>query len=180
MTLIGDRVYIRFLEIEDAEALLDMQVRNRELFQKYSPIFADDFYTLESKRQSITDSIKQREEDKKYNFGIFLKESDILIGSISLNQIYRGPLERGMIGYQLDGLYNGKGLMTEAVSLTVAFAFHELHLHRIDAGVMPSNTGSMRVLEKAGFQKEGIERRGVKINGQWEDHQIFAILSEHD
>ena len=43
---------------------------------------------------------------------------------------------------------------------------------------MPDNIGSMRVLEKAGFQKEGIERKGVKINGKWEDHQIFALIEE--
>ena len=43
---------------------------------------------------------------------------------------------------------------------------------------MPRNIGSMRVLEKAGFHKEGIERQGVKINGRWEDHQVFAILSQ--
>lgn len=43
--------------------------------------------------------------------------------------------------------------MTEAVKLIVDFAFHELKLHRIEAGVMPRNLGSMRVLEKAGFHK---------------------------
>ena len=60
------------------------------------------------------------------------------------------------------------------------FAFEELHLHRFDAGVMLGNTASMRVLEKAGFHREGIEQKGVKINGRWEDHQIFAVLSDKD
>ncbi|WP_090582058.1 GNAT family N-acetyltransferase [Paenibacillus sp. OV219] len=176
----GNNVYIRFFEDEDAEALLDLHVNNRELFQKYSPTIADDFYTLETKRKYISDSLQQCEEDKKYCFGIFLNENGKLVGSVSLNHIYRGPLQRGMIGYQLDAQYNGRGLTTEAVSLTVAYAFNELQLHRIDAGVMLSNVGSMRVLEKAGFYKEGIERKGVQINGQWEDHQIFAIISEHN
>lgn len=49
--------------------------------------------------------------------------------------------------------------MTEAVRLVVGYAFHELKLHRIEAGVMPRNLGSMRVLEKAGFHKEGIARK---------------------
>lgn len=177
MELTSDNVFIRFLEAEDAESLLNLHVNNRELFQKYSPAFADDFYTIESKRKYISDSIVQREEDKKYSFGIFLKETGDLVGSVSLNHVYRGPLQRAMIGYQLDEQYNGRGLTTEAVALTVAFAFQELKLHRIEAGVMPSNIGSMRVLEKAGFHKEGIERQGVMINGRWEDHQILAILS---
>lgn len=70
--------------------------------------------------------------------------------------------------------------MTEAVKLIVDFAFHELKLHRIEAGVMPRNLGSMRVLEKAGFHKEGIARKNVKINGVWEDHQVLAILNPDD
>nr|WP_266105223.1 GNAT family protein [Dehalococcoides mccartyi] len=42
---------------------------------------------------------------------------------------------------------------------------------------MPGNKGSMRVLEKAGFHEEGLEQKGIRINGQWEDHQIFAVIS---
>ncbi len=70
--------------------------------------------------------------------------------------------------------------MTETVRLVVDYAFHELKLHRIEAGVMPRNLGSMRVLEKAGFHKEGIARKNVKINGVWEDHQVLAILNPDD
>jgi ribosomal-protein-alanine N-acetyltransferase len=43
---------------------------------------------------------------------------------------------------------------------------------------MPSNPGSIRVLEKAGFQKEGLARKMVEINGKWEDHLMFAVLDE--
>jgi ribosomal-protein-alanine N-acetyltransferase len=103
-----------------------------------------------------------------------------LIGDVVLFHIFRGPLQRCLIGYSLDKQYNGNGYSTEAVSLAVEFAFNELKLHRVEAGVMLNNIGSMRVLEKAGFHREGIERKGVKINGQWEDHQIFAIISDNN
>jgi ribosomal-protein-alanine N-acetyltransferase len=178
MELTGNKIFIRFFEDSDAEALLDLHVRNRELFQKYSPTFPDDYYTIDSKRKYITNSIKQREEDKSYNFGIYLKDNGKLIGDVDLFNIARGALQRCLIGYSLDKQYNGKGYTTEAVSLVIEFAFNELKLHRIDAGVMLHNIGSMRVLEKAGFHREGIEQKGVKINGQWEDHQIFALISE--
>lgn len=77
----------------------------------------------------------------------------------------------------LDQEHNGKGYTTEAVNLVVNYAFEILNLHRIEAGVMPDNLGSMRVLEKAGFHKEGIAIKNVEINGRWEDHQILAILN---
>lgn len=180
MDLTGKKVSIRFLEDADAESLLDLHLRNGEFFQKYSPTFDDDFYTLESKREYISKSIKQREEDKKYSFGIYLNDNGQLVGDVSLYHIFRGSLQRCFIGYSLDRQYNGRGYATEAVSLAVEFAFNELKLHRVDAGVMLSNTASMRVLEKVGFHREGIEQKGVKINGQWEDHQIFAIISDSD
>ncbi|MDF9767149.1 RimJ/RimL family protein N-acetyltransferase [Bacillus velezensis] len=50
----------------------------------------------------------------------------------------------------------------------------------IEAGVMPHNKASIRVLEKAGFHKEGIARKNVKINGKWEDHQVLAIIHPED
>ncbi|MFL0247310.1 GNAT family N-acetyltransferase [Candidatus Clostridium stratigraminis] len=178
MDLTGNRIYIRFLEDSDAEALLDLHIRNSELFQRYSPTFAEDYYTLDSKREYIIKSIKQREEDKSYNFGIYLKDNGKLIGDVDLFNIARGALQRCLIGYSLDKQYNGKGYTTEAVTLAVEFAFNVLKLHRIDAGTMLNNIGSMRVLEKAGFHREGIEQKGVKINGQWEDHQVFAIISD--
>ncbi len=178
MGLTGSEIFIRFFEDADAESLLDLHLRNGELFQKYSPTFDDDYYTLDSKRKYISNAMKEREEDKKYSFGIFLKDNGKLVGDVSLYHIYRGSLQRCLIGYSLDKQYNGRGYATEAVSLAVGFAFNELKLHRVEAGVMLSNTGSMRVLEKAGFHREGIEQKGVKINGKWEDHQIFAIISD--
>ncbi|HEY5561373.1 MAG TPA: GNAT family protein [Clostridiaceae bacterium] len=178
MELTCNKVYIHFFENTDAEALLDLHLRNGELFQKYSPTFDDDYYTLESKRKDISNSIKQRKEDKIYSFGIYLKDNGKLVGDVSLYHIFRGPLQRCLIGYSLDKQYNGRGYTTEAVSLAVEFAFNELKLHRVEAGVMLSNIGSVRVLEKVGFNREGIEQKGVKINGQWEDHQIFAIISD--
>lgn len=88
----------------------------------------------------------------------------------------RGSLQSAFIGYFLDGKHNGKGYATKAVKLIVDYAFNELKLYRIEAGVMPHNKASIRMLEKAGFHKEGITRKNVKIKGKWEDHQVLAII----
>ncbi|HEX7474987.1 MAG TPA: GNAT family N-acetyltransferase, partial [Dehalococcoidales bacterium] len=153
MGLTGSTIFIRFFENTDAESLLDLHLRNAELFQKYSPTFNDDYYTLDAKRKYISNSVKQREEGKQYSFGIYLKDNGKLVGDVSLFQISRGSLQRCLIGYSLDQQYSGRGYTTEAVSLAVEFAFNELKLHRVEAGVMLGNTGSMRVLEKVGFHR---------------------------
>ncbi len=77
-------------------------------------------------------------------------------------------------------MVNSKDYTTETVKLIVDYAFNELNLHRIEAGVMPHNIASIRVLEKAGFHKEGIALKNVKINGKWEDHQVLAIINPKD
>jgi ribosomal-protein-alanine N-acetyltransferase len=62
----------------------------------------------------------------------------------------------------------------------VKYAFDNLKLHRIEAGVMPHNIGSIRVLEKSGFHKAGLAKKNVKINGQWKDPQVLAIVNPKD
>ncbi|OPJ62853.1 GNAT family N-acetyltransferase [Clostridium oryzae] len=180
MNFKGKNIFIRFLEKGDAEALLNLHLRNRDFFQKYSPAYSEEFYTLEWKIQSIETSIEMRKNDKMYSWGIFDNEYKKLVGTVDLFQVFRGALQSCLLGYSLDKEYNGRGYMTEAVSLVVRFAFDELKLHRIEAGVRQDNIGSMRVLEKAGFHKEGIAIKNVKINGKWEDHQMFAIISDRE
>ncbi|PAD66479.1 hypothetical protein CHH83_23805 [Bacillus sp. 7586-K] len=118
--------------------------------------------------------------DSEYNFGIFKIENDELIGTIGLFRILRGPLQSAIVGYSLDKNNNGKGYATEAVKLIVNYGFTTLKLHRIEAGVMPHNISSIKVLEKAGFEKEGISKKNVKINGRWEDHQTLAIINPEE
>lgn len=121
-----------------------------------------------------------RAEDRKYNFVIYHVEDKRIIGSIGLSFVIRSPLQSCMIGYSLDIEYNGNGYMTEAVKLVVRYAFEELKFHRITGEASPRNPGSIRVLENAGFHKEGISQRNVKINGVWEDHQVLAIINPSD
>ncbi|SCW44280.1 ribosomal-protein-alanine N-acetyltransferase [Paenibacillus tianmuensis] len=171
-------IYIRAYEPSDAEALLALHLNNREFFQTYNPARDEAFYTLETQLANIGNGKDEWNQDKRYPFGIFLKETGELIGDISLFEVKRGPLQKCMLGYSLDQRHNGKGYMSEAVRLVVEFAFKEAGLHRIEAGASPRNAGSLRVLEKAGFRSEGLARKNVKINGIWEDHQMYSLLDE--
>lgn len=74
--------------------------------------------------------------------------------------------------------HNGRGYATQAVGSAVDYAFDELGLHRVQANVMTSNPRSARVLEKAGFRREGLALHYLKIAGRWEDHDLYAITQE--
>ncbi|MEC1748900.1 GNAT family N-acetyltransferase [Bacillus mojavensis] len=176
----GHTIYIRPLETEDAEENLRLQSENREFFEQFSMIRADDYYTIEGQRKRIEQYQQRLENDQEYHFGIFTNTDHTLIGTVSLFQMIRGALQCAFIGYFLDKAHNGKGLMTEAVRLVVDYAFHELKFIALKPVSCLAILGSMRVLEKAGFHKEGIARKNVRINGKWEDHQVLAILNPDD
>jgi [ribosomal protein S5]-alanine N-acetyltransferase len=177
--LSGQNIYIRLLNVDDAEDSLQLQVENKNFFEKYSMKRSPDFYTLASTRKRLQLMAENAKQDLDYLFGIFTNE-DHLIGTINLFAVMRGSIQSAFVGYFLDKRHNGKGLTTEAVKLIVKYAFEDLKLHRVEAGVMPHNLGSIRVLEKAGFEKEGLARKNVKINGKWEDHQQMAIVNPAD
>ncbi|WP_282035426.1 GNAT family N-acetyltransferase [Metabacillus indicus] len=176
----NNRIHIRPFTIQDAEDRLKLQLKNRAFFEQYSMIRSDDFYTLETQQKMIEDYEHQAKKDAEYQFGIYLNETNQLLGTISLFQVMRHSLQSAVLGYFLDQDHNGKGYTTEAVKLILEYAFNELKLHRIEAGVMPHNLGSIRVLEKAGFHKEGLAKQNVLINGKWEDHVMLAVLNPED
>jgi len=171
-------VYLRQLERKDAAALLDIRLRNREFFQPYEPIRDESDYTLEGQEKGIAESADAAEKDQAYAFGIFEEGTDELVGRIALTGIARGVAQHANVGYYLDQAHNGKGYATAAVILAVRYGFEELGLHRVQAGVMPWNPRSARVLTKSGFRREGLAERYIFINGKWEDHELFAITAE--
>jgi len=178
--LVGNNVYLRMLDVNDAEELLNFEVKNRVFFKPFTYIKDESFYTVEFQQERIKSNKEKSDNDQYYFFGIYLRETDELIGNTMLAEILRGDLQSCFVGYSLAEQQNGKGYTTEAVKLVVDYAFTELKLHRIEAGVMPHNIGSIRVLEKSGFHKEGIAKKNVRINGKWEDHQVLAIINENE
>ena len=68
--------------------------------------------------------------------------------------------------------------MTEALRLLAPATFRSLQLHRLEAGCVPANVASVRVLEKSGFKREGLARSYLRINGNWQDHLLFARLND--
>ncbi|KAK7308038.1 hypothetical protein VNO77_41629 [Canavalia gladiata] len=107
--------------------------------------------------------------------------NDRAIGCISLSSHSKHDETRkksAELGYVLASKYWGKGIVTRAVKQAVKVAFGELpHLERIEALVDVQNIGSQRVLEKAGFQREGLLRKYILLKGKTTDMFIFSFLS---
>jgi ribosomal-protein-alanine N-acetyltransferase len=82
------------------------------------------------------------------------------------------------VGYFLAPEERGKGYCTEAVQLMVDYLFLSKEIVRIQAHTDVGNVASQRVLEKAGFKKEGTIRKKEFVRGEWRDRHIFSILRE--
>uniref|UniRef100_A0A6P3Z124 uncharacterized protein LOC107407063 n=1 Tax=Ziziphus jujuba TaxID=326968 RepID=A0A6P3Z124_ZIZJJ len=100
------------------------------------------------------------------------------IGAISVTANSGTDKCRGELGYVLGTKYWGKGIATQAVKLVIDAIFKEWpHLERLEAFVDVENVGSKRVLEKAGFQCEGVLRKYFILKGKTRDMLIFSLLS---
>lgn len=101
-----------------------------------------------------------------------------LIGVVQLIELQ--PIHRSAelvirIGSQAD---RGRGIGTEALSLAVDFGFRHRNLQRIALKVFADNPRAIRAYEKVGFQREGLLRRAVFIDGAWRDEVVMAMLSD--
>ncbi len=106
------------------------------------------------------------------NFAIEIKGE--AAGGIGLHKI--AARHKAELGYWLAQPYWGQGIMTEAVKCIVEFGFKRLRLVRICAKVFPWNRASMRVLEKAGFKREGILTKGARKGNRFIDECVYAII----
>ncbi|MGW8958609.1 GNAT family N-acetyltransferase [Paenibacillus sp. NPDC055715] len=136
------------------------------------------YFTQEEQARLISLGLEAAQAGQGYTFGLFLPENDRLIGRMELSGVARGPFQNANLGYFVDPTHHGQGSATSAVKDVVRYAINELGLHRIQAGVMPRNTPSNRVMEKAGFRWEGLALNYLKINGVWEDHVLYALTAK--
>src|SRR6266511_2822444 len=151
-----------------ASRVLAYLVRNRTFFKDWNRAIAEDYFSLAEDGWMLRLHLFERADTS------YAK----VIGDLVLNNIVRGAFLSCHLGYKMDQRKLGKGLMTEAIRRAIAYAFDEMKLHRIEANIMPRNQRSRRVVEKLGFEQEGLARKYLKINGVWEDHIHYVILND--
>ena len=108
-------------------------------------------------------------------WGVAELETDQIIGTVTLFNL-NFDNKRAEIGYGLDYNYWRKGYVTEALDALLSYAFDVLQLHRLEADVDPRNLGSIRTLEKMGFQREGLMRERWQVNGEIQDALFYGLL----
>ena len=128
-------------------------------------------YKLKDARFWIKHNLKLNRKKKKLEINFAIDINGMVVGGVGFRKIEGHKAE---IGYWLGEKYWGQGIMTTAVKLVTKYAFQELRLKRVHAHVFPFNKGSVRVLEKAGYQYEGRLRKNSLKDNKLIDSLIFA------
>lgn len=114
------------------------------------------------------------------NIGLVAREerSNEVVGVINLAEIVAGVFQSAYLGYYGMSRFSRKGLMTEAMRATIALAFGDLGLHRLEANIQPENVASIALVRRLGFQREGYSPRYLRVDGAWRDHERWALLAD--
>jgi ribosomal-protein-alanine N-acetyltransferase len=175
----GHGLILRAPQMADYIQWAQLRESSRAYLTPWEPIWPSDDLTRSGYRRRLRRYAEDIAEDKSYPFLVFREDNGALIGGITLANVRRGIVQAGTIGYWIGEPYARQGLMTTALRVLLPSLFGELHLHRVEAACIPTNIGSVRVLEKCGFRREGLAKRYLCINGVWQDHYLYGLLHEY-
>ena len=176
----SDGLILRFPVMSDYASWAELRGRSREHLVPWEPQWADDELSRVSYKTRLRHYERELREQVGYAFFIFRAVDGQLLGGLTLTNVRRGVTQSCAIGYWTGVSHTSRGYMTRAVKTVRSFAFEGLRLHRVEAACLPSNIASVRVLEKAGFQREGLARKYLLINGTWQDHVLFSSLRDDE
>lgn len=164
------RVFIRTPTNEDCQELLSLHQRSKDFH------FPWVFPALDEQECKAYINRCQREDFE----GLLICQSvdNRIVGVVNLSQIFYRAFQNTYLGYYVDIDFAGKGLMSEGVRLSIDYAFNTLCLHRVEANIQPENRASINLVNRLGFTKEGFSRKYLKINGEWRDHERWALVVE--
>ena len=157
--------------IEIVGVILDVAVRRDE-----EPGWPEDDLTRSAFRRRLRRYAEDQRCDQAYPFFLFRSSDGALLGGLTIANVRRGVAQAGSLGYWIGAPFARQGYMSRAVRAVIPFSFDALRLHRLEAVCLPHNEPSKAVLAKVGFHEEGLARQYLRINGQWADHLLFALL----
>lgn len=114
--------------------------------------------------------------DEAITWGITFPADDKLIGTLCFWNISWAHF-RAEIGYALHPDHQKKGIMQEAMRVVLQFGFDSMNLHSVEARTDPRNEGSIRLLEKNNFRREGLLREDYFYDGNFYDTAIYSLLN---
>jgi ribosomal-protein-alanine N-acetyltransferase len=169
--LTSDRLILRAVQAEDAQAVFEMRSDPRVMEYIDRPL-ATSIEDGQKKVKAIQDMVAANDA---INWAITLRGNPQSIGNIGFWRFSRADF-RIEIGYMLHPDHFRKGIMSEAMQMTLEYAFEEMNTNSIEARISPSNIPSIGVAEKNGFVKEAHFRENYYFDGKFLDTLVYCML----
>ena len=169
--LVTQRLRLREPSLRDAAAVLAV-VGDPEVTRYHS---VPTLTTL-AEAQAALERLEQRYAARDtIRWAIELVEHGEMIGTIGLLR-FDFEHRHAEVGYEIARRWWGRGLAPEAAAAVIRYGFSVFGLHRIEAGVLPGNDASVRVLQKLGFVEEGTRRDYLYSKGRFHSFRWFSLL----
>ena len=164
------RTYIRTVSASDRKEMLALAEASREL---HSP-----WITPPLTSHMFKAYLRRTQRDDHAGYVVCLRDTDEIVGVININNLVGGSFRSASLGYYAAQTHAGRGYMREGLLDVKRHAFRKLGLHRVEANIQPANTASIRLVRSCGFEREGLSRQFLFINGAWRDHERWAAIDD--
>ena len=173
-----DNISLRILDKQYASMILAFCNRNKEIFEHYEIDKPLNFYTLAFQEKLVEAEYNGFLHGTYVRFYMFDNNiSNKIIGTISFSDMKRNAFFSCQIGYKIDSNYVNQGYGFKMLSNSIRIMESECHMHRIGAYILPGNMPSIKLVEKVGFELEGIAKSYVLMNNKWTDHLSYAYIA---
>ncbi|MEN9751641.1 MAG: hypothetical protein RLZZ600_688 [Actinomycetota bacterium] len=170
--LVDGDLTVRPVRMRDAKQLEREMLFNRSWLREWEATLPGSFNHFDA-RQSIRSLLSYGRSGG--GLPLVLEVEGQVVGQINVSGITHGSLSSASIGYWVAQRFAGRALTPRAVAMVTDYCFRVIGLHRIEICIRPENAPSLRVVEKLGFRFEGRRERFIHINGDWRDHDCFAL-----
>ena len=174
----SERLILRLPLKRDFEEWVALRRDAQEEFRQIEPQWRRNHLTYSNFKQRVTFSKKIYQERRAIPVFIEKRKDNHLLGSIYVENIRKMPHASAEIGYWMGLLYRRQGLMYEALEAIITSLFKDEELSRLAALALPHNHASIALLEKLGFEREGLLKTVLEVNGQWADHFLYSLLRD--
>lgn len=176
-TVLGsEQIYLRHPEKGDFIQWVRLRAASADFLRPWEPVWPQDDLSPKGFRRRLEQYQRDCRIGRALPYLIFRRRDNLLLGGVNVSNIRRGICQTATIGYWMGEDYAGQGYMSAALAMLLPYLFDFQGLHRVEAACLPRNRASIAVLQKQGFQQEGLARSYLCINGAWEDHLLFAAL----
>ena len=172
---VNECVVLRQIAEEDAEEISALIDRNRVHLREWLP-WLDNSNGIHDTARFIGRTLEQAADDNGFTFAIVC--DGVLTGVIG--QHYLDSLNRGTeLGYWLDALHQGRGIVTQSTARLTDYAFTEQACNRVTLHCAFGNLKSRAVAERLGFVQEGILREAEWLYDHYVDLVVYSMLKSH-